>query len=64
MAQIAEVYENGKFVVEHRGGYSTFFADITDYLVESINVISVSDSHFSFDENGSDGVFLTTNIVY
>lgn len=93
VAQVAEVYVNGKFVVEHRGGYSNFFADITEFLVEGHNVISVSadnaskevypqnsdftfyggiyrpvtlitvsEDHFSFDEDGSDGIFLTPNV--
>jgi len=93
VAQVAEVFVNGKFVVEHRGGYSAFFADITDYVVAGLNIIAVSadnaaknvypqssdftffggiyrhvtlitvpSNHFSFDIDGSDGVFLTPHV--
>lgn len=37
----AKVYLNGKFVVEHDGGYSTFRADITSFLNENDNVLVV-----------------------
>ena len=39
--QIADVYVNGEKVGTHRGGYSGFVYDITDYLHEGDNVVAV-----------------------
>lgn len=39
--QIADVYVNGEKIGTHRGGYSGFVYDITDYLHEGDNVIAV-----------------------
>lgn len=39
--QIADVYINGEKIGTHRGGYSGFVYDITDYLHEGDNVIAV-----------------------
>ena len=37
----ATVYINGEKVTEHKGGYSSFSADITKYLKDGVNVICV-----------------------
>ena len=39
--QIADVYVNGEKVGTHRGGYSGFVYDITDYLHQGDNVVAV-----------------------
>ena len=39
--QIADVYVNGEKIGTHRGGYSGFVYDITDYLHKGDNVIAV-----------------------
>ncbi len=38
---LAEVYCNGNLVTAHRGGYSTFYADLTDTLQPGNNVVAV-----------------------
>ncbi len=38
---IAKVYVNGEFIVEHRGGFSTFRSNITKNLKNGLNVIRV-----------------------
>ena len=38
--QIADVYVNGEKIGTHRGGYSGFVYDITDYLHKGDNVIA------------------------
>lgn len=40
-AMTAEVYLNGKKLIRHEGGYSTFRVDLTDYLDEN-NVLCIS----------------------
>ncbi len=39
--QYALVYINGVMVKEHMGGFLPFSADITDYLIEGINLLTV-----------------------
>ena len=39
--QIAEVYLNGKCVGNHRGGYTPFTFEITDYLIDGENILNV-----------------------
>ena len=39
--QIAEIYVNGKFVKKHKGGYSAFFVDISDYVQVGENTVFV-----------------------
>nr|WP_294894374.1 glycoside hydrolase family 2 TIM barrel-domain containing protein [uncultured Pedobacter sp.] len=39
--QIADIYINGAFVGEHKGGYTAFSFDITDKLQEGKNTIAV-----------------------
>lgn len=39
--QVAEIYVNGQAVGTHRGGYSGFVYDITDYLQEGENIVAV-----------------------
>lgn len=34
---VAEIYVNGQFVGEHKGGYTSFSFDITDYLLSGEN---------------------------
>lgn len=41
VATVAEVYVNGKQVCTHKGAYTGFKADITDYLNEGNNVLAV-----------------------
>ena len=38
---IAEVFCNGQLLVTHKGGYSTFFVDLTDSLQPGENVVAV-----------------------
>lgn len=40
-ASASEVYVNGNKVTEHKGGYSTFRADITSFLSNDKNILSV-----------------------
>lgn len=39
--QEAEIYVNGQSIGDHRGGYSGFVFDITDYLNQGTNLIAV-----------------------
>ncbi len=39
--QIAEVYVNDQFILRHEGGYLPFFADITDFLQDGENELTV-----------------------
>ena len=41
-ANIAEVWLNGIKLTRHEGGYSTFRADLTDYLTDGDNLLCVS----------------------
>lgn len=41
VATVARVYVNGNFVTEHKGAYTGFSCDITDYLNQGSNVIAV-----------------------
>lgn len=41
VGQIAEVFCNGRLLAIHKGGYSTFFVDLTDSLAPGENVIAV-----------------------
>lgn len=44
---IAEVYCNGNHLVTHKGGFSTFFADVTDSLLPGKNVLAVCADNFA-----------------
>lgn len=44
-ANVAEAYVNGVKVAEHKGGYSTFRADITSTLIPGENVLAVKVSN-------------------
>ncbi|MCR4674528.1 MAG: glycoside hydrolase family 2 protein, partial [Lachnospiraceae bacterium] len=41
VAMSASVYVNQKLVAEHKGGYSTFRANITDAVVDGENILAV-----------------------
>ncbi len=41
VANAAKVWVNGKFAVEHRGGYTAFCAEITDLVKRGDNVVTV-----------------------
>jgi len=47
---VAEIYANGEKVAEHRGGYSTFRVNISDYFVENEIVIAVVADNSHFDD--------------
>jgi len=47
---VAEVYANGEKVAEHRGGYSTFRVNISDYFVEDEADIAVVADNSHFDD--------------
>lgn len=67
-----EVYINGQKVTEHEGGYSTFRADITSYIKNDGNILSVmvSNEQQSFiypqmaDFTFYGGLYRDVNLIY
>lgn len=49
---IADVYVNGEKVVHHEGGFSTFRANVTEKLVDGVNLIAVC-----ADNSANDSVY-------
>lgn len=47
---IAEVYVNGDLLKEHRGGYSTFRVDVTDYLKNGDALLAVIADNAHYDD--------------
>lgn len=47
---VAEVYANGEKLTEHRGGYSTFRINISDYFIEEKTTITVVADNSHFDD--------------
>lgn len=47
---VANVYINGNHLGEHRGGYSLFRFDITDFLIDGENELLVSADNSHFEE--------------
>jgi beta-galactosidase len=41
VSQVADVYVNGAFVGQHKGGYTAFTFDITEFLEEGKNTIAI-----------------------
>ncbi|MGL4676616.1 MAG: glycoside hydrolase family 2 TIM barrel-domain containing protein [Brevinema sp.] len=38
---VGELFVNGQSVIEHKGGYTPWEADITDYIIEGTNLLTV-----------------------
>ena len=70
--QVTEVYVNGKYVGHHKGGYSAFIFDVTDYVQIGDNVLAVSvdNSHnvdiapLSADFTFFGGIYRDVYLVY
>ncbi len=45
--QICEVFVNGKTAGKHEGGYLPFSADVTDYLIAGVNILTLTVKDYS-----------------